>query len=112
MYLGLKDLRKESPTYNLSFMKKLSGDCLETCIIPPGVGHGFYFAEAATHIYSVSEYWNLEDELGCIWNDNEIGLNWPAGNPLLSKRDQKAQSYENLMRELNKHDFNFNPYEK
>ncbi len=98
--VGLRDLRLHSATYQQTAMLELSGDALTAIIIPPGVAHGFYFLEPSVHIYAVSEYWNLADELGCSWADTELGLDFGATQPHLSKRDQEAESFQDLMSQL------------
>ncbi len=67
MILGLKDLRVESPTHGVSEVIVLR-PTTELLMIPPGIGHGFYFPEPAMLVYSVSHVWSTEDELGCRWD--------------------------------------------
>ncbi len=94
LLLGLHDLRADSPTSGLSAQLTLSAEDPIAVTIPPGVCHGFYFPEPTVHVYAVSEYWDLDDELGCRFDAAELGLNWPIGDPLLSPRDRAAGSYE------------------
>jgi dTDP-4-dehydrorhamnose 3,5-epimerase len=96
--VGLLDLRIHCATYNNSVMLELSGHDLKAIVIPPGVAHGFYFLEPSTHIYSVSEYWNLDDELGCHFTDS--GLDFGVEKPHLSARDTQAGSLAQLMQQL------------
>ncbi|PKP34001.1 MAG: hypothetical protein CVU00_08795 [Bacteroidetes bacterium HGW-Bacteroidetes-17] len=97
---GLHDMRIDSPTFQFSAMVELNDSKLGTLIIPPGVAHGFYFFEASTHIYAVSEYWNLEDELGCHFSEKQLNLDWPEKDPLLSLHDRNLSTYEHLLRKL------------
>lgn len=97
--VGLVDLRKDSPTQRLACALELSGDRLQAICIPPGVAHGFYFYELSTHFYAVSEYWDLEDELGCRFNDPDLGLTWPTTTPILSDRDKELPELSTLLRE-------------
>lgn len=103
--MGLKDLRSDSPTYGLSALLTLTEANLEGWMIPPGVGHGLYFAEASLLCYAVSEYWNVEDELSCRWDDAELGLAWPVTKPLLSEHDRTAPPLRELMARVHHHDF-------
>lgn len=100
MLLGLKDIRPESPTSGRAETHRLSEDTFAAVTIPPGVAHGFYFERPAKHLYSVSHYWNLHDELGCRWDDPAIGIDWGAKDPLLSPRDHSAGSYEAMVEEF------------
>ncbi|MET0181816.1 MAG: dTDP-4-dehydrorhamnose 3,5-epimerase family protein, partial [Caulobacterales bacterium] len=96
LLLGLKDMRTASPTFGHVEMTTLKPDAPAAIMIPPGVGHGFYFMEQSLHLYSVSEYWDLADEFACKWNDPDIGLEWPTKNPLLSERDTNACSFAEM----------------
>ncbi len=93
MLLGLHDIRPESPTFGRSNMIELGTDPSDAILIPPGVCHGFYYFQPSTHLYAVSQYFDPTDELGCRFNCPELGLEWPAGTPLLSSRDKTADSY-------------------
>jgi dTDP-4-dehydrorhamnose 3,5-epimerase len=101
MLLGLHDMRPWSPTYKLAVHQRLRGEEPCSIAIPPRVAHGFYFPSEAIHIYAVSHYWNPADELGCRWDDADLGLSWPTKDPLLSPRDAGASSYRELARALN-----------
>ena len=104
MELALKDLRTESPSSFQSEIVNISGKERYLIKIPPGVGHGFYFPIPSIHIYSVSQYWNTKDELGCLWNDPDLNMSWPTSyekSPLLSKKDKKAQSYLSFLEQFN-----------
>jgi dTDP-4-dehydrorhamnose 3,5-epimerase len=100
LMLGLHDLRNWSPTFGMSCLIDLSGDRMQSAFIPPGVAHGFYFPGASCYFYGVTDYWSPADELGCIWNDPQLGIPWPVTNPVLSQRDRDAGSFRRLMQVL------------
>jgi dTDP-4-dehydrorhamnose 3,5-epimerase len=81
----------------------LTEDNPELVVIPSGVAHGFQFHDMSVHLYSVSSYWNMADELGCKWDDPELLISWPGKDALLSPRDQSAAPLKNLMLELEPH---------
>jgi dTDP-4-dehydrorhamnose 3,5-epimerase len=85
--IGLCDLRSDSPTHRRSTVVSLSGLERSGVVIPSGVAHGFYFHEASIHLYAVSRYWDPADELGCRWDDDQLGIDWPCSAPVLSSRD-------------------------
>jgi dTDP-4-dehydrorhamnose 3,5-epimerase len=99
MLLALHDMRPGSPTYRLSALQPLPSEPACSVAIPPGVAHGFYFGSQTTYFYAVSHYWNPQDELGCSWNDPELGLSWPTADPLRSPRDANAPTNGPLARE-------------
>ncbi len=98
--IGLYDLRFDSATRDTSALVEMSADNLTALTIPPGVAHGFYFHTQSAHIYSVSEYWDPADELGCLWNDPDLGIQWPVSEVRLSRRDAALPSLKELLRRL------------
>jgi dTDP-4-dehydrorhamnose 3,5-epimerase len=92
MLLGLHDVRPWSPTCGGAQLLDVPAWSAAVAV-PPGVAHGFYFPEESVHVYAASVTFDPEDELGCRWDDPEIGLAWPCTAPLLSERDQHAGSF-------------------
>ena len=95
MVLGLKDLRVGSPTYNRAERLTMTPET-GLVMIPPGVGHGFYFTERATFLNAVSHEWSKEDELGCRWDDPDLDINWGCSDPIISERDTLAGTLSEL----------------
>jgi dTDP-4-dehydrorhamnose 3,5-epimerase len=100
--IGLKDIRPDSQTYGKAQSIVFRGDDAVALTIPTGVVHGFYFSEPTILLYGVSEYWNPSDELGCMWNEPELGLSWPTKTPILSPRDQLAGSFQAMVEAFEK----------
>jgi dTDP-4-dehydrorhamnose 3,5-epimerase len=98
--VGLRDLRRGSPTEGLSALVELGDDRAGALIIPHGVAHGFYFFEPSLHVYAVTEYWSPSDELGCRWDDPELEIPWPVRSARISRRDAESQSLRGLLDEL------------
>jgi dTDP-4-dehydrorhamnose 3,5-epimerase len=94
--VGLCDLRDDSPTPGASACVELSAGAMAAIVIPPGVAHGFLFLEPSVHVYAVTHYWDLDDELGCHWADPELGIAWPREPTLVSERDAAAGSLADL----------------
>jgi dTDP-4-dehydrorhamnose 3,5-epimerase len=88
--VGLRDLRRGSPTEGQVVIMEILGERLSGLTIPPGVAHGFLFRQPSTHIYGVSEYWSPADELRCHWADPALEIAWPVANPRLSRCDAEA----------------------
>lgn len=101
--IGLVDLRRGSPSERRAAMVELSAETPLALTIPPGVAHGFYFHVPSIHLYSVSRYWDLSDELGCHWSDPGLALNWADREPMLSARDAGAGSLEQLLTAVEPH---------
>lgn len=84
------DLRRESPTYKQWVGVELTAKLGNQLFIPAGYGHGFLTLEPDSEIaYKVDNYYNPEADGGIIWDDQEIGIDWPFGEtePLLSAKD-------------------------
>jgi dTDP-4-dehydrorhamnose 3,5-epimerase len=86
--VGLHDLRDGSPTEGLGVAVELRAGRPSALVIPTCVAHGFYFHEPSIHVYAVSHEWDPADELGCRWDDPELGIDWPCSGPMLSERDE------------------------
>ena len=85
------DLRKDSPTYGKYVGVLLSEENKKMFMIPRGFAHGFVvLSETATFTYKCDELYHPEDEGGIMWNDPEIGIEWPkVEEVLLSEKDKK-----------------------
>jgi dTDP-4-dehydrorhamnose 3,5-epimerase len=89
LLLGLRDLRRESPTEGISELLELDGSRPAAALVPPGVAHGLYSREPTLALYAVSRYWDPEDELGVAFDDPALGVPWPVSRDdvVLSERD-------------------------
>ncbi|HEX2086519.1 MAG TPA: dTDP-4-dehydrorhamnose 3,5-epimerase [Solirubrobacteraceae bacterium] len=101
--IGLRDVRSGSPTSGAATTVELRGDAMQAIVIPPGVAHGFLFHEPSLHVYSVTEYWAPEDEMGCHWADPALGIAWPFEPERVSERDEAAGSLAELEAQLALH---------
>jgi len=86
------DARRNSPTYGQHFSIELSGDNHKQLWVPPGFLHGFLTLEDDTiFTYKVTNYYDKESEIGVIWNDPSLNVNWSAtldpSELLLSEKD-------------------------
>lgn len=88
------DLRKNSPTYGKWVGVVLSSDNKRMFMVPRGFAHGFVvLSETAEFAYKCDEFYHPEDEGGLMWNDEEIGIEWPIDiEPILSEKDKKYLS--------------------
>ncbi len=87
------DLRHQSATFGQWFGAPLSEDNRRQLWIPPGFAHGFYvLSESADLCYKCTEYYHPEDDHSLLWDDPEIGIEWPLldPSPILSERDRNA----------------------
>ena len=40
--------------------------------------------------YKFTDYYHPEDQGCLLWNDPEVGIDWPIKNPILSERDKEG----------------------
>lgn len=95
------DLRKNSPTYKKWYGVELSAENKKQFYIPEGFAHGFLvLSDEAEFCYKVTDFWHPNDEGGLLWNDPEIGVEWPLdrieGEPLLSDKDRINPTFAQL----------------
>jgi dTDP-4-dehydrorhamnose 3,5-epimerase len=71
------DARKSSPTYGQSYSVILSGENHKQLWLPAGFLHGFLTLEDNTiFTYKVTNYYDKNSEVGVLWNDPELNINW------------------------------------
>ena len=91
------DIRKGSPTFGEWQSFILSSTNFLQLYVPVGFAHGFcVLSDVAEFLYKVSEYYSAEKEKGILWNDPDIGINWPISNPVLSDKDEGNPRLRNL----------------
>ena len=88
------DLRKSSPTFGRWAGELLSAGNKRQLWMPPGFAHGFYvLSDWANVIYKVTDYYAPEWDRTLLWNDPEIGIDWPlidGGEVNISTKDAKG----------------------
>lgn len=82
------DIRVGSPTYGQWLSEVLSKSNHRQIYVPPGFAHGYCAtSEAALFSYKCTDFYNPATEHGIIWNDPDIGIEWPIAQPVLSTKD-------------------------
>ncbi len=83
------DIRKGSPDFGKWTGYELSDENCRQLWVPPGFAHGYLvLSEIADFAYKCTEYYHREAEGAILWNDPDIGIEWPVeGAPLLSDKD-------------------------
>jgi dTDP-4-dehydrorhamnose 3,5-epimerase len=88
------DLRKSKPTFGRWVAYELRDDNHRQLWIPPGFAHGFLvLSEIADVLYKTTNYYSPDVERCLIWNDPEVGIEWPlVREPVLSPKDHLGLS--------------------
>jgi dTDP-4-dehydrorhamnose 3,5-epimerase len=88
-FVGLYDLRVGSPSEaNKAEIAIVAEGQRYGLYVPPGVAHGFLAETEISLLYLVDAYFTGEDEFGLMWNDAQVGIDWPTADPILSERDR------------------------
>ena len=83
------DIRKNSSTFGKWQSFILSASNYLQLYVPIGFAHGFcVLSDEAEFLYKVSESYSAEKEKGILWNDPDIGIDWPISDPILSEKDK------------------------
>ena len=87
------DLRKSSPSFGRWVGTHLSAQNQRQLWIPEGFAHGFVvLSESAEFLYKTTDYYAPEHERSLLWNDPEVGIEWPiAEPPQLSAKDSAGK---------------------
>ncbi len=91
------DIRNDSETYGQWQSVILSDKNKRQFWIPPGFAHGFVvLSDYADFEYKCTSFYDPSDEGSIIWNDKDIGIEWPVTSPNLSQKDAIAQTFKDL----------------
>jgi len=90
------DLRVGSPTFGQHYSIELTADNHKQFFVPKGFAHGFVvLSEAAIFFYKCDEFYQPDKEVGIIYNDVDLNIDWkvPTSELLLSAKDKVLQSF-------------------
>ena len=87
------DLRKSSPDFGKWTGVRLSEDNRRMLWIPAQFAHGFLvLSETAEVAYKATDYYSPQSERSLLWNDPDLGIEWPAAEDLiLSEKDRNGR---------------------
>ena len=95
------DIRRGSPTFRKWVGVRLSAEAFDQIWVPPGFAHGIcVLSDAARIAYKCTDFYDPEGELRLLWNDPEIGVEWPVADPILSDKDLNGRPLAEWMDQL------------
>jgi dTDP-4-dehydrorhamnose 3,5-epimerase len=94
------DLRKGSPTFGMWEGILLTSENKRQFYLPEGFAHGFLvLSDVATFNYKCTDFYAPEYDSGLLWNDPDVGIDWPLDGIeeiLLSEKDKKQKILKEL----------------
>ena len=89
------DLRKKSRTFGKYFSIILSEKNSKSLFIPAGFAHGFCSLDNNNLVlYGCTNYRSKKNEVGILWNDDVLKINWPVNKPSISIKDKKNITFK------------------
>lgn len=93
------DIRRGSPTYGRHVRAELDAEEGWQLFAPRGVAHGFCTLKPDTLVhYKVDGFYDRERDFGLLWNDPDLGIEWPvdASQAKLSDKDARQPCLRDL----------------
>jgi dTDP-4-dehydrorhamnose 3,5-epimerase len=93
------DIDPASPTFGRWVGTVLSDTNQHQLWIPPGYAHGYVvLSDVADFEYKCTDYYDPKSEAGVVWNDPQLGIEWPISEPTLSAKDRLLPTLAELTR--------------
>lgn len=107
-YLVAVDIRLGSPTFSKWFGVEASVENRKQVYAPAGFARGFcVLSDFAEIQYKCTGIYSNKAEAGILWNDPTIGIDWPVKQPILSKKDEAAQTLDQWVQKKESKYFNY-----
>ena len=91
------DIRRGSPHFGEWFGLTLSAENRKQLYVPPGFAHGFcVLSDVSEMAYKCTSLYVHTDDAAVLWNDPNIGIEWPIKDPILSEKDAAAPALADL----------------
>ena len=100
IYDVIVDLRIDSPTFGQWRGFNLTGENMYSLYIPANFGHGYLVIKDSIVSYKAGEVFYDKGDSGIMYNDPDIGIEWPfeliggKENIIISEKDKKLMSFK------------------
>jgi dTDP-4-dehydrorhamnose 3,5-epimerase len=109
-FLVAVDIRKGSPTLGRWTGVECSAENRRQVWAPAGFARGFaVLSDWAEIQYKCTGMYNGKAESGILWNDPDIGIEWPVAHPILSEKDSRARTLADWLASPESDDFVYHP---
>ncbi|MFA5832106.1 MAG: dTDP-4-dehydrorhamnose 3,5-epimerase [Bacteroidota bacterium] len=107
-FLVAVDIRTGSPTLGQWYGREVSAENKLQIYAPAGFARGFcVLSDFAEIQYKCTGIYSNKAESGILWNDPELGIEWPVKNPFLSGKDEKAQTLKQWLQRDESNNFKY-----
>lgn len=100
VYDVIVDLRPDSPTFGQWRGFHLTGENTEMLFVPQYFGHGYLVIEDSIVSYKCAEVFYGDGDSGILFNDPDIGVEWPfelidgKEKMIISEKDKALMSFK------------------
>lgn len=100
IYDVIVDLRTESPTFGQWRGFHLTGENMNSLLVPEYFGHGYLVIEDSIVSYKCAEVFFGDGDSGIMYNDPNIAVDWPfkeiggEDNLIISDKDLSLMTFE------------------
>ena len=107
-FLVAVDIRIGSPSFGKWVGVEASVENRKQVYAPAGFARGFcVLSEFAEIQYKCTGIYSNKAESGVLWNDPAIGIKWPVKEPVLSKKDETAQTLDQWLSKPESKNFSY-----
>lgn len=103
VYDVIVDLRSNSETFGQWRGFHLTGENMNTILVPAFFGHGYLVIEDSIVSYKCAEVFYGEGDSGIMYNDPDIGIQWPfeqiggINNLIISEKDKNLMTLQKYL---------------
>ena len=101
VFLAIVDIRPDSPTFTQHETFSIDNNSHKALFIAKGLANSICVdgSEDADYLYLVDAYYDGKDTKAVVWNDPDLGIDWPIKNPVISERDKNSPTLRELFPE-------------
>lgn len=101
LFAAITDIRPDSPTFGKFETFEFSDENRFALFIPKGFANSYCVTgqSEVDYLYLVDQYYDGTDTKAVAWDDQDININWPIKDPILSERDKNNPQLRELFPE-------------
>lgn len=98
MFAAVADIRPDSPTFGKSETFNFSDKNRFALFISKDLANSICVTgeRSVNYMYLVDKYYDGSDTRAIAWDDPDLNIKWPVGNPIISDRDKNNPRLRDL----------------